>query len=97
MGANWEVVNLGTNGTYLDGKRIDKSMVGDGSIIRLARSGPNIKIRLGIDGVDDTPTTLEGDRPFGQRSEVLQMPTEITEQGRPFISSPGSDGEPRQD
>jgi pSer/pThr/pTyr-binding forkhead associated (FHA) protein len=44
---HWEVVNLGTNGTYLDGKRITQEPVQDGAIIRLARSGPNIQIRMG--------------------------------------------------
>jgi pSer/pThr/pTyr-binding forkhead associated (FHA) protein len=41
----WRVKSLGTNGTYLDGKRIDEIPVEDGIIIRLARSGPNIQIR----------------------------------------------------
>jgi eukaryotic-like serine/threonine-protein kinase len=43
----WEVVNLGTNGTYLDGKRINQAPLEDGGIIRLARSGPNLQVRLG--------------------------------------------------
>ncbi|WP_416674715.1 FHA domain-containing protein [Egbenema bharatensis] len=38
-GTNWEVVNLGTNGTYLDGKRIAQEIVQDGAVIRLARWG----------------------------------------------------------
>ena len=36
MGKNWEIVNLGTNGTYLDGKRISQMPVTDKIIIRLA-------------------------------------------------------------
>jgi eukaryotic-like serine/threonine-protein kinase len=43
----WEVVNLGTNGTYLDGKRVNQAPLEDGGIIRLARSGPNLQVRLG--------------------------------------------------
>jgi eukaryotic-like serine/threonine-protein kinase len=42
----WEVVNLGTNGTYLDGKRVNQAPLVDGSIMRLARSGPNIQIHI---------------------------------------------------
>jgi eukaryotic-like serine/threonine-protein kinase len=42
----WEVVNLGTNGTYLDGKRIHQAPLINGSIMRLARSGPNIQISI---------------------------------------------------
>ena len=44
--AGWEVVNLGANGTYIDGKRITKIPVFDGMIIRLASSGPQIQIRI---------------------------------------------------
>jgi eukaryotic-like serine/threonine-protein kinase len=44
---DWEVVNLGTNGTYLDGKRIiSQAPLKDGGILRLARSGPNLQIRV---------------------------------------------------
>ena len=39
-GSQWEIVNLGTNGTYLDGKRITQVTAQDGVIIRRARSGP---------------------------------------------------------
>ncbi len=42
----WEIVNLGTNGTYLDGKRIAKVSVIDGLIVQLARSGPRIQIHI---------------------------------------------------
>ncbi|KKJ00066.1 phosphopeptide-binding protein [Prochlorothrix hollandica PCC 9006 = CALU 1027] len=45
-GHGWEVVNLGTNGTYLEGQRVDHFKVEDGMVIRLARSGPMIQIRL---------------------------------------------------
>lgn len=48
----WEIVNLGTNGTYLDGKRVAQALAEDGIIIRLARSGPNIQINIGDDGKD---------------------------------------------
>lgn len=44
--SQWEIVNLGANGTYLDGKRINKATVIDGMIVRLASSGPQIQIRL---------------------------------------------------
>lgn len=45
-GSQWEVISLGSNGTYVDGKRISKAMASDGMIIRLASSGPKIQIRL---------------------------------------------------
>ncbi|MDJ0510076.1 MAG: FHA domain-containing protein [Crocosphaera sp.] len=43
---DWDVVNLGTNGTYFDGKLIKKKKATDGMIIRLASSGPTIQIHL---------------------------------------------------
>lgn len=45
-GSEWEVVNLGANGTYVNGKRIDRMPVRDGIIIRLASSGPQIQINI---------------------------------------------------
>ncbi len=45
-GSDWEVANVGANGIYIDEKRIDKTRVLDGMIIRLASSGPQIQIRI---------------------------------------------------
>lgn len=42
----WELVNLGANGTYIDGKRITKTLVVDGMVMRLASSGPKILIKI---------------------------------------------------
>ncbi|TBR60610.1 Forkhead-associated protein [Westiellopsis prolifica IICB1] len=44
----WEVANLGANGTYVDGQAIVRVPVTDGLILRLASSGPQIKIRLEV-------------------------------------------------
>ena len=44
--SEWEIFSLGTNGTYVDGKRIAKTTVLDGMVIRLASSGPKIQIHL---------------------------------------------------
>jgi len=45
-GISWELINLGTNGTYLDGKPIAKVPIVDGLIVHLARSGPKIQINV---------------------------------------------------
>lgn len=45
-GSVWEIVSLGANGTYIDGKRITQMPVVDGMVIRLASSGPKIQIRI---------------------------------------------------
>lgn len=42
----WEVVSLGTNGTYLEDKRIDTAPIADGAIIRIASSGPKLQFRI---------------------------------------------------
>jgi eukaryotic-like serine/threonine-protein kinase len=57
-GSFWEVVNLGTNGTYLDGKKVHQAKLTSGNIMRLARSGPNIQIDVQTNGLaeaDDAP------------------------------------------
>ncbi len=46
VGKEWEVANLGANGTYINGTRIDKTVALDGMIIRLASSGPKILIKI---------------------------------------------------
>jgi serine/threonine-protein kinase len=62
VGSGWEIINLGANGTYLDGKRITQVPVEDGVIIRLARSGPNIQIQIG-----KPSQSLEGETTLAQR------------------------------
>jgi pSer/pThr/pTyr-binding forkhead associated (FHA) protein len=57
QGSNWEVINLGANGTYLEGKRITEAPIKDGVMIRLARSGPQIQIHLGSSGTKDGQKT----------------------------------------
>lgn len=79
VGNSWEIVNLGTNGTYLDGKRITKVPVVDGAIIRLARSGPNIQIRLGTEALKELPDHLTSDTPSAQRVDHNATVTEVTD------------------
>ena len=67
----WEIVNLGANGTYLDGKRITTMPVEDGVIIRLARSGPNVQIHLGAKGADAAQGV--GEKTIGQRLRSAQQ------------------------
>ncbi|MCL2930616.1 MAG: FHA domain-containing protein [Trichodesmium sp. MAG_R01] len=43
---NWEIINLGRNGTYIDGKSITKVKLVNGLIINLAVSGPKVAIYL---------------------------------------------------
>lgn len=66
----WEVVNLGTNGTYVDGKRITRVAIEDGAVIRLARSGPNIQIRLRSETPDGPQKANAEDKTLSQKSDV---------------------------
>ncbi len=62
----WEVVSLGTNGTYLEDQRIDSSPLVDGSIIRIASSGPKLQFRIVSDEAlnsQDSARNLREERP----------------------------------
>lgn len=68
----WEIVNLGANGTYLDGRRITQVPVRDGVIVRLARSGPNIQIHLGTQE-SEAARGLLGEKTVGQVKPVTRL------------------------
>ncbi|NEQ95303.1 MAG: FHA domain-containing protein [Cyanothece sp. SIO2G6] len=98
VGSNWDIVNLGTNGTYLEGKRIEKVAVEDGTIIRLARSGPNIQIRLGSEALKDLPEHLVSSRQSMSRPPSQINVTEMMDPLRLETKGPGSnDDETRHD
>lgn len=81
----WEIVNLGANGTYLDGKRVTQVPVEDGVIIRLARSGPNVQIHVG-DQAFAHPASNHGEQTVGQ-AEPNQSSTVATAQASAANSS----------
>ncbi|MEB3336191.1 MAG: FHA domain-containing protein [Leptolyngbyaceae bacterium] len=85
-GIHWEVVNLGTNGTYIDGKRINQVPLVDGMVIRLARSGPNIQIHVGSESVKSVLALLEEDtvaQKAASKPTELQTPEESKAQ--PYV------------
>ena len=86
VGTTWEVVNLGANGTYLNGKQITQMPLVDGAVIRLARSGPNIQIQLG----SGAASVLSGEKTLSQRakSKVDEMDTEGQVAPRKAIAHP---------
>lgn len=51
-GSQWQIINLGANGTYIDGERISKITAVNGMIIRLASSGPKISIEINSSNLD---------------------------------------------
>lgn len=61
-GNNWALISLGSNGTFVNGKKINKVLVKDGMIFRLASSGPKIQITINDKDKSDSPiasTTTE--------------------------------------
>ena len=65
-GREWEVVNLGANGTYIDGKKIEQTTASDGMVMRLASSGPKILIK--IDADVNSVDSLDVSQPVGEPS-----------------------------
>ncbi len=74
---DWEIVNLGANGTYIDGKRITRTEVVNGMVIRLASSGPQIQIRIEEKDGDDTKSS-SSKRPLPPLGEDRSKDTLIT-------------------
>lgn len=44
--SSWQLINQGTNGTFLDGVLVSQSLVADNSLIQLARGGPILKFQI---------------------------------------------------
>lgn len=72
----WEVVNLGTNGTYLDGKRVNQAPLANGSIMRLARSGPNIQIHISGQSEADSERVESTEEPSQVDAEIAKSPSD---------------------
>ena len=54
-GCRWTLVNLSSNGTYLEDHAIIEVPVTDNMMIRLANSGPQIHIKTGITHFKNLP------------------------------------------
>lgn len=79
-GEQWELKNLGANGTYLNSQRVHQAIVANGSLMRLARSGPILQIRLASTaGVEEAaeknavPSQLLSTSPEGQEIEEERL------------------------
>jgi serine/threonine-protein kinase len=60
-GDDWELVSQGTNGTFLNGTLVSKSIVADNSLLQLAQGGPVLKIQ--IHESSSSACTHEGNHP----------------------------------
>ncbi|MEC4983287.1 MAG: FHA domain-containing protein [Oscillatoria sp. PMC 1068.18] len=72
----WEIVNYGTNGTYVEGKPITQVGVEDGMVFRLGESGPKIRIRIGVG--DPNASRTQSRSPRSQQSKNKERVTFIT-------------------
>lgn len=45
-GSDWVLINRGSNGTFINGKKVNKVLVRDGMVFRLASSGPKMRIKI---------------------------------------------------
>jgi serine/threonine protein kinase, bacterial len=52
----WQLINQGTNGTFLDGVLVSQSAIVDGSIIQLAKGGPTLRFQF------QSPSTRAGEQ-----------------------------------
>ncbi len=55
---SWQLINQGTNGTFLDGTLVSQSLLKNGSLVQLARGGALLKFQL-----EAEETGLEGAAP----------------------------------
>ena len=83
--AGWDAVSLGSNGTYVDGKRIDKLSVKDGMVLCIADTGPHLQIRLGDevvgpDGAEIRPARSKVPKPAGPRVEVAEQANDLDDE-----------------
>lgn len=45
-GCKWKIINLGSNGTYIDDRPIKEAFLTNNTVVRLARSGPQLQISM---------------------------------------------------
>ncbi|MEM9136065.1 MAG: FHA domain-containing protein [Cyanobacteria bacterium P01_F01_bin.42] len=97
----WYVNSLGVNGTFLDGKKIESEPLESGQTIRLARSGPNIKVSIdatvadasGVDVVTPPSRLRAASGLSGTQGMQMDMAAEVFQeksQGESEASAPSS-------
>lgn len=70
-GTGWEYYNLGVNGTFSNGKRIDTLSINAATLVRLGKTGPILQFRVD-DGFADDSETIGGRSSLGSSdSHVL--------------------------
>lgn len=57
---SWQLINQGTNGTFLNGILVSQGLVTDGSLIQLARGGPTLKFQVQSQLLNFQSSTAQG-------------------------------------
>ena len=57
-GAEWELIGLGSNGTFVEGEPRQRAMLSDGQRITLASSGLVLRFQIGPAEADPAATTV---------------------------------------
>jgi hypothetical protein len=78
---HWEVVSLGANGTYIDGRRVVRVPVDESLVFRLARSGPNIQVSVAAPRDTATVDPARADAKSALQRLVSALPEQPTELG----------------
>jgi len=81
-GSDWEIVSLGSNGTFLNDRPIKKTKVNDGMIIRLGNSGPKIQFHL-AEGEPEQVTKMTESKRFSSTNE-----SESSKEKNTFLTIP---------
>jgi serine/threonine-protein kinase len=76
----WQLVNQGTNGTFLNGILVTRGLVPDDALIRLAREGPVLKFQI-QESVNPVPVPLPPAE--AQLIAPLPLPNLCTHEGNP--------------
>lgn len=72
-GSSWQLINNGTNGTFVNGILLSKGLVSDNSLIQLARGGPVLKFQIYVSSSLAPPSSVPG-QPPGDREEASRVP-----------------------
>ena len=83
----WHVHNIGINGTFLEGNKIESEPLKSGQIIRLARSGPNIQVLI------ESPSSEQVPKPVAGLSADVASSNKPLSRGTHVEPRPGSEAE----
>ena len=83
--SSWQMINQGTNGTFLNGILVSQSLVTDNSLLQLARGGPILKFQVEVRSNQEKKSRLSplASPPFkgGQRGDLLSPSSHCTHPG----------------